>query len=227
MTRNGLAGILVLMSCSWSQAFAEDVSPVASFSVREVEPEEVRVPGESADLWAPNFSAPSEVNLLQVVNRGDSNWQIIKDSRGVLGNQFQFANALPQGVRSERFLDGWGERQNRTFEVTTNNLLGNEVVTLQFTISYKTGGRYQDQGRYIGSVSIVPAYYSSWYGYDVNFRVCGITVAAHPEEHEVAVARMGIQLCMGVSTPIQSVEMKQFYLIDGLGNLKVKPAVFF
>jgi hypothetical protein len=150
----------------------------------------------------------------KVINLGKKVWKVIADNQPVLNLKFDFANALPQGVKAATDLAGFSELQFKSFVYSGTNGFGAEVFKVQYTVVYQFGGAYSGKGAYINAASVVPQDVSVLWGYDLGMDVQNVAVS-NIGTSESPVASMTLMAHIKVSTVLKKTEINELFSIRG------------
>lgn len=154
------------------------------------------------------------VILDHIINLGQKAWAVIKANEPVLNIKYNYANALPQGVRSSRSLDGFSNLQSESVRVWGTNTFGATVYDFTLSSVHQYGGSFEGKGQYLETVSVVPTDVSVMWGYTVDVTVTGISQVNHGTKAN-PVAGLTLEAAMKVSTVLQKQENRILYQFRG------------
>ncbi len=109
-----------------------------------------------------------EIFLDRIWNIGKKLWAVVEAGKPVVNVNFDFASALPFGVKSAAQLDNWKIPQSKAFRVVARNGFGATTVDFTYRIVYIPGGEFSGKGKYLSRIAIYPQ--SVWvaWGYTFN-----------------------------------------------------------
>lgn len=155
-----------------------------------------------------------DVALDQIINMGKKVWSVIASNQPVLNIKFDFANALPKGVRSANDLAGFSDLKYKSFVYAGRNGFGIEVFKVQYTVVYQFGGSFEGKGSYIATASVVPQDVSVVWGYDLGMDVQNVSVN-NLGTSESPVAGINLMANIKVSTVMKKSEINEVFAIRG------------
>ncbi|MEY4631892.1 MAG: hypothetical protein RIQ81_2012 [Pseudomonadota bacterium] len=158
------------------------------------------------------------VVLDQIINMGKKVWAVVASNQPVLNIKFDFANALPKGVRSASDLAGFSDLQYKSFVYAGQNGFGAEVFKVQYTVVYQYGGSFEGKGAYISTASVVPQDVSVLWGYDLGMDVQNVAVN-NLGTSESPVAGINLMAHIKVSTILKKTEINEVFAIRGDSGL--------
>lgn len=197
--------------------FAEEDSLVINqFSEEIVTPIELQKQIEMNLVNPGNINTYDEVDVILdlIFNTGKQVWEIIKENQPVVDVKYDYANALPSGVRGASELDGWSGLQYQSFHVWGENGFGVKVYDLTYTVVHQYGGNYNGKGRYLETVSVIPQNLDVMWGYTFNFNTSKISVTNVGTKDD-PVANIVMELTMKISTVVQKHEERVIFDIRG------------
>ncbi len=155
-----------------------------------------------------------DVMFDQILNMGKKMWAVIEAGKPVMNVKFDFANALPKGIKVASDLNGFSELQFKSYEYSATNFYGIEVFRVQYTVVYQYGGSFSGKGAYIASASVVPQDVSVLWGYSLNMKVDNVSVT-NIGSSESPVAGMNLLAHVKVSTVLKATEINEIFTIRG------------
>ncbi|NBV50397.1 hypothetical protein EBR78_04155 [bacterium] len=149
----------------------------------------------------------------KIVNLGKKFWAVIESGRPVVNVNTQYANALPTGVRASE-LEGFSQLQFKSFRHQGVNFYGVTVYDVTYTLAHRYGGKYQGQGAYIESATVLPQeVYVAW-GYKVNLEVAEVSTV-NLGSRENPVASIAMETRFRVQTVLQDFQLNHLHEFRG------------
>jgi hypothetical protein len=137
----------------------------AYFTPGEMAIEEIG-PSEDTECTAlSSMNDDENLTLDTIVNIGKALWEIIQAGKATVDLKTDFANALPEGLKTASALHNWQDPIFKSFRFKFNNVLGLRVVQFNYKVSYTPGGRYNGKGHYLANVTVLPSKIKVKWGY--------------------------------------------------------------
>lgn len=163
-----------------------------------------------------SFSAGSDelVIIDQIINLGEKIWTIIEKNHPVVNINYQYANALPQGVKNSSELEGFSDLVFRSYRMYGKNLFGITVYDVTYTLVHRYGGSYNGKGRYLENVTVLPHNVEVAWGYTVTLNVNSVSVLnVGTKENPIGAVTMGLDF--NVHTVLKSADFKSVFGFRG------------
>lgn len=184
----------------------------------------------SNDAFADIENLPTQINgddtttgdvyIDQIINIGQKVWDVIKANQPVLNIKYNYANALPRGVRSSEGLDGFSELQSEGIRLWATNGFGATVYDFTLAAVHQYGGTYDGKGAYLETVSVVPTTVNVAWGYTVDVNVNNIS-SVNLGTKAAPIAGITLESTFSVSTVLQKHQKRLVYSFRG-DSAKVK-----
>ena len=111
---------------------------------------------------------PSGLMLL-----GESLWKMVIDGDFAADIQANVSHVLPVGAKNPLALSGWKTDPSPAVKSVFRDLLGGQIVELQYRILFHHSGRFRGHGHYLASITLIPESMDlkSLYRFDVRVSV--------------------------------------------------------
>jgi hypothetical protein len=150
----------------------------------------------------------------QIINLGQKIWAIIEKNHPVVNINYQYANALPAGVKSSSELEGFSDLVFRSYRMYGKNLFGVTVYDVTYTLVHRYGGSYLGKGRYLENVTVLPHNVEVAWGYKVSLDVNNVSVLnVGTKDKPVGAVTMGLEF--NVHTAVKSADFKSVFGFRG------------
>ncbi len=170
------------------------------------------------DEPTPQNDEPQTI-LDKIINYGSKFWQAVVANRPVVKVTYQTANALPEGTLNVRDLDEWQMPEVRRYRVIYQNLLGMNVVTYQFQLTYTPGGKLNGVGQFLSNINITSRELDVAWGYTMN-ATGTVPNVVNLGKKTSPLAAAEVQLNWVVETPLKRSERTETYFVRGDGAFK-------
>lgn len=156
----------------------------------------------------------------KIVRIGRELIEIIKANQPVVNIKRDTVAAIPAGISDWQVLAGWQVPVTRVFRVWMKNAYGMTMVDIRLKASAMYGGNYQDRGRYLANVIIVPTQVVVHWGVTLDIwsevrEPVNVGSMAQP------VAGLGFDLRYRAKTMMSEINGAQDYFITGNGDMHV------
>lgn len=155
----------------------------------------------------------AHVILDKIINFGKKVWSVIESGRPVVNVRQQYANALPEGVRSDE-LEKFSPLQFRSYRRHGVNTYGVTVYDVTYTLVHRYGGQYQGRGAYLDNVTVLPQEVQVLWGYTLNFSVENVSTV-NLGDRENPIASIAMETSFEVKTVLQELRLKNVYEFRG------------
>ena len=162
----------------------------------------------------------ADVIIDQIFNIGQKIWDVIKANQPVVNIKYNYANALPRGIRSSEDLDGFSELQSEGVRLWGTNGFGSTVYDITLAAVHQYNGSYDGKGKYLETVSVVPTAVSVLWGYTVDINVSNVS-QVNLGSKTAPVAGLTMETTFAVSTVIKKSQKRIIYSFRG-DSAKVK-----
>lgn len=187
------------------QHFSEEIAVPAGFNEKAI---------QFDSTWSPSRDGELLVEIEQIINIGKKIWKIIEANQPVLNVKYQYANALPKGIKTSEDLEGFSNLNTRGFHVWGTNLYGVRVYDLEYVAVHRHGGSYQGAGRYVENATVLPQHVEVAWGYTMNYGVTNVsTVNVGTKENPIASLLLETEL--SVSTVLKKSQSRQVFEFRG------------
>ncbi len=156
----------------------------------------------------------ADVILDKIINMGKKIWTIVEKGKPVVNITYDYANALPEGVRGPQDLDNFSDLQFKSYRTYGKNLYGATVYDVTYTLVHQYNGDFLGKGKYLSTVAVIPSNVSVLWGYTVNYKTSKV-VAMNVGSSESPVATAIMELKFKVSTILKSSEFTKLYQFRG------------
>lgn len=161
-----------------------------------------------------NDGTDPTVILDQIINIGQKVWDVIKANQPVANIKYNYANALPRGVRSSEGLEGFSELQSMGTRLWATNGFGSTVYDFTLAAVHQYGGNLEGKGKYLETVSVVPTTVNVSWGYTVDVNVGHIS-QVNLGSSAAPVAGMTVETTFAVSTVLKKHQKRLIYSFRG------------
>ncbi len=163
---------------------------------------------------------PGSNTAVEIVNGGDSRWQIIKDNAPVGSAKNKSCQAVPKRV-PERTLEGWNT-ETADWTCTLKNERNVVAVTLNFHLQYRWNGQSTESGGVFLTDCKVWADANVQWGYTVNVEaaVQGRPFNSGSRDAPVGAIRLGVSV--SVATPLKTSTKRWTIICHGNKKRDVK-----
>lgn len=210
---------------------AEEIAAAKSDPLRfTIDPDSIRIKrkmpttatwGYFDEIRSAAVSKNPVVIIAEIVNVALKIWDIVQKNAPIVDIDTKYASAMPKGIDSWTQLSGWNKPTGYVYGFTATNLYGMKWVDVEYKVLYTSGGRYQDKGKYLTGVTIIPT------KVDVNWGT-HVTLAAHVPDSTIVnigttedpVAAMQVVLVSKIATVMSNLNAAEIYYIDGHGNME-------
>jgi hypothetical protein len=215
---NFLSSLVVILGLSLtSTVFANDLNMDLKTSTVAVEtPSEVvdQILQDHEAAIQPEGILENDVSIEQIVNLGKQVWAFIEDGKPVVNINYNYSNAVPQGITDVSALANFSDLQMKSYRVSAKNPYGATVYDVTYTLVHQYGGTYDDKGQYLSTVSVIPSNITVLWGYTLNYNVTKVT-ALNVGNSENPVGSVLMEMTMKVSTIIKSSSTSRLYQFRG------------
>ncbi len=173
-------------------------------------------PGFYGDLSPSILSAAgdSPVNLGAIVNLGKSIWTIIEKNAPVANTDYDFATALPAGIKSATQLSGFSDIQHKSIRMYGENAFGMKVYDITYTLISQFGGTYEGRGKYLSTVSVIPSEISVLLGYKLDLKVTNAAVVNVGTSQD-PVGSVALNVGLKIDSPLKTIVRTIVYQFRG------------
>lgn len=199
-----------------------DITSVEIHEVTEDVPPTIQVESDCtlSPFDAPDLGTP-DVDIGQIITIGEKVWQIIQDNKPVVNVKTAVASALPRGVTCWTDLENWQPPKTQSYEVTYKNYFGMEVVKFRFRLQYTYGGTYDGKGKFLSSVTVIPAELNVLWGYTFNADV-ELSPAVNLGSKTDPLAGLELDLKWSVNTVMKASQNSFHFFVQGDGALQAQ-----
>ncbi len=161
----------------------------------------------------------------QLVALGEVLYPLIKRGQPEVTTQFAPINVLPIDPATGRNADPFmiertGRPVSKKFIGSVKNLMGVEVVRLEFLTHFSPGGSFEGKGKYVQNAMIVPTkIWASW-GWDVTATMRLLSVANQGSRSQPIAAAV-LQMNYSVRNLVNHLEKNHLVEINGLGEMNL------
>jgi hypothetical protein len=161
-----------------------------------------------------SFEEGEGLCLDKIINLGKSLWEIIEANKPVLNVSYVYANALPKGLRRSEELDNFSDLQFKSYRSHGKNLVRATVYDLTYTVVHRYNGSYNDKGKYLENVSVIPSKIDVLWGYTVDFAVTK-TTTVNVGTAKDPIGSLLMEATTRVSTVLKSSETHNIFQFRG------------
>ena len=151
------------------------------------------------------------------VTIGEKIWQIVVAGRPVANVQNIRVSVLPVVQADWASMEHWQGPTVLSYSVVAHNLLGMEVVRVDYRVIYNYAGQLAGKGAYLANLTIQPTTVSVLWGYQLDVSVEAASVvntatAASP------VPGLEMQLTCLIGTLVKHTESRTSFFVKGTGE---------
>ena len=147
-------------------------------------------------------------------------WQIIVDNRAVANVETLSTSALPKVVHQDwESMTGWKPERTVKFKLAVTNLLGMNVVEMDYSVRLLFGGSVGGKGLYIASAQVIPDKVNVLWGYNLEVTVNAAAVYNIGTVRS-PVAAIDLDVNYHYGNPFGSASGSNRYLVRGDGLMK-------
>ncbi|PRP89834.1 hypothetical protein PROFUN_00176 [Planoprotostelium fungivorum] len=215
---------ICLLVCTFAVIYASSVRPVMeglTFHHRQVDGpvhpivkdwiDSRRVESQS------RLNQRQDVDINQVINIAKQVWNIIQKGETVLNTTFDYATAVPKGIKEWTELEHWTEPVTGAYSVWVENLFKHKIVEINYTVVATPNGQYQGKGQYLTNIGIIPTYVHSMWGLilTASTNTHGLVNVG---SHESPIAAIQVDLNWIVDWRIKKFTKTEAYYVRGDGK---------
>jgi hypothetical protein len=149
-----------------------------------------------------------------IVNLGKSIWTVIEKNAPVAKTDYDFANALPAGVKSASALAGFSDIQHKSIRLYGENGFGMKVYDVTYTLVSQYGGSYRGRGKYLSTVAVIPSRVSVLVGYKLDLKVVNAAVVNVGTEKD-PVGSVALNVGLKIDSPLKTILKTVIYQFRG------------
>ena len=153
------------------------------------------------------------------ITLGQKAWQVVVANRPVLNVTSARVSVLPVDKTQWARMSGWQAPVARSFTLTATNLMGLEVVSQTYTISYNYGGQLNGKGAYLANATIIPSSITVAWGYTLDSSV-EVGQIVNLGNTENPVPGIQLQLKRSIKTILKQDDDVDAFFIKGTGGLQ-------
>ncbi len=175
--------------------------------------EEVTPPAIEDIMLDPGIGVPPKrdsyggVDFGSIINLAERIWEVIVDNKATAEVKYEYANALPLGVKGGMELEAFSDLQVHAYRLHGENYFGSTVYDVGYTLVHRYNGSYNGHGRYLDNVTVLPSKVDVSWGYNVNLSVASVTASNVATKLDPVAA-----LVMDLSFRVQSVmKVQEFH----------------
>lgn len=175
---------------------------------------------EIGSAFRPQLAPPDSVlgEIGDIINVGKQLWPIIQANHPVVNITTDVANAIPAAARSLSDLDQWQGTRLGDYEASFENMLGMNVVTMKYQVTFQYGGQYERHGRYVANATVVPQSITVAWGYHFDAFVKTLPPANIGTRDE-PVATLPLLYTWKITTPLIESDGTAHFDLQGNGQL--------
>jgi hypothetical protein len=152
---------------------------------------------------------------------GKKIWAIVEAGRPVVNANFSSVSVLPNlADPSSAFLNmaNWSIPKTQKYEVVMKNLYGMEMVRFSFMIMFQHDGTYENKGKYLTGINVIPNNITVGWGYqfDCKSELLAISNAGTAED---PIAAATIKLEYVTKTALQETRNNVMFHVMGDGRI--------
>jgi hypothetical protein len=192
---------------------------IGEVTVRQVSEQSLVAPDpSSADCG--NFVTPKDFGIgpSEIITIGEKLWDIVIAGKPKVNVVTPTVAALPAGTTCWADLAGWHPPKSQIYSVSYKNLMGIEVVHMNFRLQFAYGGSKNGTGKYLSGVTMLPADLSVIWGYDFNASVAA-DQAINMGTTADPIAGIGLTLKWAIKTPIDETDNSINFFVQGDGQV--------
>ncbi len=217
---------IAVLGLSTLPVFASDQSAIEHFTEEVSTPPEVLDKLQLVDDFHLSLAEDTSVyaavstggvELGAIVNLGKSIWSVIEKNAPVANTEYDFANALPAGVKSAASLSGFSDIQHKSIRMYGENAFGMKVYDITYTLVSQYGGSYLGQGKYLSTVAVIPSTVSVLIGYKLDLKVTNAAVVNVGTDKE-PVGSVVLNVGLKIESPLKVIVKTVVYQFRGDTN---------
>lgn len=180
--------------------------PVSQDMRRAVEYQLYGTKGETSD--------DLDLDLDKIINIGQSIWKIIEANKPVVNVKYEYANALPKGLKSIEDLEGFSDIQIHALRNYGVNSFGVTAYDVKTAAVHRFGGSYEGTGKYLENVTLLPQTVDAIWGYTLNMRVNKVS-AVNVGTKEDPIGSLLMESELVVETVMKKSQTRQIFQFRG------------
>jgi hypothetical protein len=159
-----------------------------------------------------------------MVALGEAIYQLVKKGKPTNTTTFAAISVVPKDPSTKEYVDPFDLENfsipvEREFSAIIKNGLGREVVRFDYTVVYSYGGTYNQTGKYLTNVMIVPKYVKTSFGWDFNATMSLSGIMNHGSKIDPVAGAM-VTMKYQMNSWTASFERNDTIHITGNGQLK-------
>lgn len=99
---------------------------------------------------------------------GSKIWKFVEANQPVVSAEGAYAHIIPSEAQSWQELENWSRPISAIYRATYKNLYGIKVVDLAFRVTLTPRGTYNNRGKYIANLVVLPEVVDVAWGYTVE-----------------------------------------------------------
>lgn len=156
----------------------------------------------------------------QIINLGQTIWNIIAKGKPVANITQNVADAVPKGVTSWEQLAGWSNPVTKLYHTTIDTGAGEKTGDFYFRLLFTPGGNYNGAGKYLTGVTIMPADLTVTYDHTLTMTTTVVDIM-NQGTAEQPIAGMTLQLKWSMDTLFTHNEQALSFHVRGDGDVEV------
>ena len=157
-----------------------------------------------------------------IVALGEKIYTVIEKRKPVVKTVFSPIQVVPRndvgGVVSPMEMERWSAPKTSKYKVTFKNLYGMKVVEIGISVTYLYGGTYNDSGKFIANLQILPTLVSAAWGYNVDATYKLVGIVNHGTKSNI-LAGATLNFNYKVSTIVKHFEKNMEFHVYGNGKM--------
>jgi hypothetical protein len=222
-------GIVILLMTSISTFSAEPITNSSDMLIKSVSVEEVSTPSTVIMDEVSSFDPVGSLNEISLIldgllGIGKKIWPIIEGGKPVVTTNLAPAVSIIPNIDGKNVvlndMANWSIPKVKSYRVAFQNYWGNDVVAFTYTVIFQHGGSYNNVGKYVTTLKVIPSdIYTSWgFNFNVTSELVGISNVGSKES---PIASGVVQVSYKVTSVLNDVSRAQSFYIDGNGNINV------
>jgi hypothetical protein len=197
----------LLFASTLAHAQTPDYFTIKSVKIKQLDGPTV-LPGDAIPGLSPGTD---------IVGIGQELWSIITANEPSVDANINNFSALPKGETADD-LANWSDPETADFQVVYANVLGMNVVSFNYTISFQYGGSLKGVGKYVAGATMVPSNISVDWGYKLDAEVQSFPPTnIGTDKDPVAMIQMAMKWT--VTSDFEKQQLGATYTLDGNGRI--------
>lgn len=98
-----------------------------------------------------------DIDLDKIIALGEKVWDFVISNKPTADYEIFKTSIVPAGITNWTQLKRWSKPISKVYRVEFKNMMGQSAGGFDYRITYFYNGSYNDKGKFIGQISVVPA----------------------------------------------------------------------